>query len=128
MTWSYEYNPSLKVLEVAYRGSTTARDLQDSTSEFIRLEHEQGINRFLVDTSEIELNATLLDVHELPNKQYVAEKADKSARLAVVLSTSRFEREAALFYRDACQNRGYKVEAFDDRQQAITWLVGDASS
>lgn len=75
MPWSYEYNPTMGVIEVAYRGSTSARDLQESTSRFIDIEHEQGINRFLVDTSDMELDATLLDVHDLPEAQYVVEGA-----------------------------------------------------
>ena len=125
MPWSYEYNPTLDVIEVAYRGSTSARDLQESTSRFIDIEHEEGINRFLVDTSEMELDATLLDVHDLPETQYILEEADRNGRVALILSTSTFERQAGLFYRDVCQNRGWLVEAFSNRQEAAGWLVSD---
>jgi hypothetical protein len=52
MPWTYKHNPTLKIAEVAYSGSTTARDLRESTSEFIALEKEKGIYRFLIDTSE----------------------------------------------------------------------------
>ena len=126
MPWSYDYNPTLGVIDVAYRGSTSARDLQQSTSRFIEIEHEQGINRFLVDTSDMELDATLLDVHDIPEEQYIVEGADRNGRVALILSTSTFERQAGLFYRDACQNRGWLVEAFSDRQEALDWLTSDA--
>ena len=123
MPWSYEYNSTFDVIEVAYRGSTSNQDLQESTSKFIDIEHEKGINRFLVDTSDMELEATLLDVHDIPETQYEVEGADREGKVALILSTSRFERQAGLFYRDACQNRGWLVEAFSDRKEAMDWLT-----
>ena len=123
MPWSYEYNLALDVIEVAYRGSTSAQDLQESTSRFIEIEHKNGVNRFLVDTSDMELEATLLDVYDIPETQYEVEHADREGKVALVLPTSRFERQAVLFYRDACQNRGWFVEAFSDPKEAMDWLT-----
>ena len=127
MPWTHEYRPSLDAIEVVYSGSTSARDLQDSTSKFINIEHREGISRFLIDTREMELDATLLDVYDIPETQYVVEKADRKGRVALILAASGFERQAGLFYRDACQNRGWLVEAFADRQEAVDWLDGDGS-
>ncbi len=126
MTWTYGHNPDLAFVDVAFIGSTTARDLQECTSKMIAIEKDQGINRFLVDTREMALDASLLDVHQLPAEQYVVEQADRHGKLALILSTSRFEHQAGTFYRDACQNRGWIVEAFLDRQAAINWLTNAA--
>ena len=123
MPWSHEYDSILDVIEVVYRGSTSAQDLQESTSALIDIEHKKGINRFLVDTSDMQLDATLLDVHDIPETQYVVEGADREGKVAIILSASRFERQAGMFYRDACQNRGWFVEAFSDRKEAIDWLT-----
>ena len=122
MSWSYSFNPESQITELVYRGSTTARDLQESTTELIDKEKTDGWNRFLVDATAMELDATLHDVYDLPARQYPAQGADRAARLAVLLPTSYFEREAAEFYRDACQNRGLLVETFADRAAAMAWL------
>ena len=76
MPWTYEINPTLQIVEVAYTGNTTARDLQESTSAFIALEKKEGLNRFLIDTSEMELTASIMDVYNLPDKQYLEEAAE----------------------------------------------------
>ena len=123
MPWTYKHNPTLHIIEVAYSGRTTARDLQESTSEFIKLEKEKGINRFLIDTSEMELAASLVDIYELPNKQYVEEEADKSGRVALVLPDSPREREAVVFYETVCKNQGWKVQTFSEQNDAVHWLT-----
>jgi hypothetical protein len=123
MPWSLTYHPELPVIEVAYDGPTSAQDLQESTSHLIRIEHEQGINRFVVDTRRMALEARLLDVHEIPSRQYVEEDADPDGRVAVILSASALERDAALLFRDTCRMRGWQVEVFESREQCLDWLV-----
>ena len=88
MPWTYKHNPTLQIVEVAYTGVITARDLRESTSEFIALEKEKGMNRFLIDTTEMKFTGSLVDIYDLPNKQYPEEEADRHGRVAVVLSTS----------------------------------------
>ena len=124
MTWTYQHNPDLAIIEVAFVSNTSARDLQECTSKMIAIEKEEGVNRFLVDSRKMQLDASLLDVHEIPAEQYVVEQADRDGKVALILSTARFEHQAGMFYRDACQNRGWMVEAFADRQAALDWLTG----
>ena len=128
MPWNYKHNPTLEIVEVAYRGTITARDLRDSTSELIALQKRKGLNRFLVDTTEMELDASLADVYDLPAKQYEEEGADREGQLAIILPASPREKEAVQFYETTCKNRGWKVHAFSDRQGAISWLAGSSSS
>ena len=128
MSWTYKLNPTLRIIEVAYSGTTTARDLKESTSEFISLEKEKGINQFLIDTSEMELAASLVNIYDLPDKQYVEENADRSGRVALLLPTSSREKEAVQFYETVCKNRGWNVQTFLERQEAIDWLTRGPSS
>ena len=128
MPWTYKQDPTLQIVEVAYLGSTTARDLKESASELIALEKEKGINRFLIYTSAMEFAASLADVYNLPSKQYLEEGADRSGCVALILPTSPKEKEAVQFYETVCQNRGWNVQAFSERQEAIDWLTGGTSS
>lgn len=128
MAWRYTINQELRFVEVAYVGKTTAQDLKESTSEFITLQKEKGINRFLIDTSEMELAAALVDVYNVPDKQYVEEQADRRGCVAVILPASTKEREAAEFYETVCINRGWDVKNFLERQGAVNWLTLDTPS
>lgn len=128
MPWTYNINPTLQIVEVAYTGNTTARDLQESTSAFIALEKKEGINRFLIDTSEMELTASIMDVYNLPDKQYLEEEAERSGRVALILPTSAREKEAVNFYETVCKNRGWQVKTFLEHQEAVNWLTPGTAS
>ena len=128
MPWTYTINPTLQIVEVAYSGNTTARDLQESTTEFIALEKEKSINRFLIDTSEMVLSASILDIHNLPAIQYLEEEADLRGRVALMLPSSPREKEAVNFYETVCRNRGWDVVTFTEHQEAIKWLTRRAAS
>ena len=128
MPWTYNINATLHIVEVAYSGSTTARDLQESTSVFIALEKEQGINRFLIDTSEMELTASIMDIYNLPDKQYLEEAAERSGRVALMLPTTARETEAVNFYETVCKNRGWQVKTFFEHQEAVDWLTRGTAS
>ena len=125
MPWSLTYHPEFPVIEVAFDGPTSAQDLQESASHLIRIEHDKGINRFVVDTRRMALEASFLDILEIPSRQYVEEDADPEGRVAVILSDSALEKEAALLYRDACRMRGWQTEVFESREQCLGWLVLD---
>ena len=128
MPWTYKINPTLKIVEVSYSGSTSARDLKESTSASIALEKEKSMNRFLIDASKMKFSASLTDLYNLSDKQYIEEEAERSGRVALILLTSPKETEAVSFYETACKNRGWNVQAFSERQEAVNWLTGDISA
>lgn len=123
MPWTYEHNPVLQIIDVVYAGNITARDLRESTSELIALGKEKGINRFLLDTTEMKLDTNLVDLYDLPTQQYVEEKADRQGRIAVILPKSTRARKAAEFFETVCRNRGWLVQVFSERQGAVDWLT-----
>lgn len=123
MPWEYKSDFDKNMIEVKYTGNVTAQDLQESTSKVITLEKETGIHRILSDTTEANLAASLSDLYDIPMKQYVEEDADTLGHLAIILSTSTKEREAAEFFQIVCRSSGWQVQTFDDRQMAIDWLI-----
>ena len=123
LPWTYEHNPTHQIIEVVYEGDITASDLRESTSELIALGKEKGINRFLVNSTGIKLDANLVDLYDLPTRQYLKEKADRQGRIAVILPTSARAREAVKFFETVCMNRGWLVQVFSERQEALDWLT-----
>lgn len=76
----------------------------------------------------MEFAASMMDVYNLPGKQYLIEEADRSGRVAIVLPTSPKEKEVVHFYETVCKNRGWNVQAFAETQEAINWLTRDTPS
>ena len=128
MPWAYKCIPTLQMVEVEYSGEITAHDLHESTSEFISLEKEKGLNKFLVDTTDMNLASSYIDVYDLPTKQYLEEKADRKGRVAIIPPDCAKTRDTVRFYEDVCRNRGWMVQVFSNRQEAEAWLTGGRHS
>ena len=123
MPWRYDIDPDQQIVELTYTGDITKRDLSESVSECIALEENKGLNRFLVDTIEMLSVSSLMDVYDLPAKQYVEENADRLGRVALIPPKSSRAREAVRFYETVCQNRGWMVQVFEERHAATEWLT-----
>jgi len=123
MPWAYKDDPTLMIVEAIFAGEITAQDLKEVTSRLIAFDKEKGRDKFLIDTREMEFIATFSDLFDLPTKQYIEEGANHQDRIAVIISTSTREREAADFYKIICRNCGWQVQTFADRQHAIDWLT-----
>ncbi len=123
MPWTVEYNPVTKIVEVVYRGRVTARELNEAATERIRLQKQHSTLLVLADASRTEhLAAKIFDVHNLPEQLYVSAKADRTTHIAVVLPPSQEARKITLYFETACVNRGWCVQTFEERQDAIDWL------
>jgi hypothetical protein len=125
MPWSYQHETTSDIVEAAYTGEVSALDLRESTTTFIRLEKEQGLVKFLIDTSEMLLATSMIDLYELPTKQYIEEGADRQGRVAIIPPASKSAVEAVRFYESVCQNRGWHVRVFEQRAEALKWLKDD---
>jgi hypothetical protein len=128
MTWTLEYNRTLRIVDLVFSGITSGRDLQEATTKCILLGKEQGAVQYLVDAEELELFAPLVDIIDLPDKQYVVEGLDRLSRVALVNPKSSKAKEAAYFYETVCINRGWNVRLFPKRDDAIEWLTASEFS
>ena len=116
MSWTYEINTTLHIVNVVYKGNISTNELIDSSSYFIKLEKEKGIIRFLVDTNQVESFDSLTDLYSLPTSLYTKEDADRLGQVAIILPTSQKIKEAIQFYEMVCKNRGWRVQTFSERQ------------
>jgi hypothetical protein len=125
MSYTINHNASLGVIELTYSGRITGTDLREATSKCISLGRQTGTTKFLVDEVGMDLAVSILDLYDLPNKQYEDEEANRQGRVAIILPTSKEARDAVQFYVTACQNRGWFVRVFSERLSAINWLTGN---
>ena len=122
MATTLTHDGSRGLIEVVLAGRTTREDLADVTSRGIALVRDTGTFDVLIDLTDLELAASLLDVYNLPARQYQDENLDRRVRLGLVMPRQPRERDAAQFYEDACVNRGWQVRSFPDRDAALAWL------
>ena len=125
MPYTINHNTSLGVIELTYSGRITGADLKEATSKCISLGKQTGTTKFLVDEVGMDLAASTVDLYDLPNKQYADEEANRQAQVAIILPASKEARKAVQFYEIACQNCGWFVRVFSERQTAINWLTGN---
>ena len=124
MKWTLNYDGALSIVALVFTGRNTGQDLRESTSEAIALGKRQGCLKFLVDATDMELDATRFELYDLPATQYRVENLDRRSRAALVLPKLPKELEDAKFYETACVNRGWRVKSFRTRDEAIEWLKG----
>lgn len=128
MPYTIEHNELLGIIELTYDGCVTGTDLKESTSECIALGKRTGTTHFLVFATEKDVAASIIDIYNLPSRQYMEEGADVRSRVAVIVPSSQKSREAVRFYETACKNRGWTVQSFPERGSAIDWLIGSSAS
>jgi hypothetical protein len=115
------------LIETVFSGVITAEDLQESTAHCIALGKKMETNRFLVNAIEMELSATMMDIYNIPTKQYIDEGADRAGRLAIIAPRNARGIQAAKIFEIVCRNNGWMAKVFESDQDAIVWLRDEES-
>jgi hypothetical protein len=128
LPWKISQDPANGLIELVFHGPVSGKDLRKAASECIALGEQVGAKKFLMvlsDLVEIELNASLFDLLDLPNRQFEQEGVERHSRNAVVIPATHKARESMRFYETASRNRGWQVRMFSERQEAVGWLMGN---
>ena len=122
MPWTVAYDSELGIVDGRYIGRVTDDDFKKATAKAIGLAKANNTNRFLIDDSKWEGGASVLGLFELP-KIHEELEADRTSRAALVLPppSSTAEMRDVQFYETVCRNRGWHVQAFLEREEAIEW-------
>lgn len=125
MAWKMTRDPSTQVIQVTYYDQITPTDLKEAVAARIALQKETGYTHILIDLSDSEFMASTIDLFNIPAKLYQQGGISTQSVLALVLpnSDSSRDKDAAMFYVTACQNRGWCVQAFSDMPSAMAWLL-----
>lgn len=121
MNWNCEYLKHDKVIFIKFTGKVTLKILEDSFKACLDMSSKSGVNRYLVDHTELQPSLSAVEVYEIP-KIYDQLYLEKSSRIAVIASKNPNLRENTKFFETVSRNRGYMVRLFDDRQSSLKWL------
>ena len=121
MPWAIEYIAEKEMASLVVTGDIEDEDCGCQVAETTRLLNEHEARLVLVDCSDSETKASLPGLYRLPD--YATQLgAPWNARVAVVVSRTRFRIETFQFFELVFRNAGYDVRLFDDRQSAEGWL------
>ena len=123
MPWSVKQDPEPGLTELDCSGCLTNHDIEATETKALALAAEAGPGRFLKDLSKVEaLDLTTLDIYYLPER-WRSLQANRRNREAILAPDSSAIMNDLLFYETVCQNRGWQVKIFSQRQDAIEWLL-----
>lgn len=123
MSWNVQYVPESGFVQFTVVGHVTGDEFTKATIEGIGLAKEKSTKLFLIDDSRWEGGASVVSLYDLP-ALYAELGVDRGSRAALVSPPSASaEVEDVQFYRTVCKNRGWHVEVFQEREQAIDWLT-----
>ena len=126
MPVTVRYDPDSRFIETVNIGIATREDLTKEAVQAIALAKENDCALFLCDYSRSDVNFSVADVYDLP-ELYVAEGLERSARIAVISPQSKAGAQMAQFHETVSVNRGWNAQLFDERQDALDWLLGRRS-
>lgn len=108
-------------IEVTYSGTVTDDEYRRAIGEFIKFNSEKNCLLVLTDLREMTVTPSILNVYDSVN---LFEKMgiDNRTSEALILQENKFVEKNIKFYENACQNRGYNVRIFYNREDAIAWL------
>lgn len=122
MSWKIEYNSGKKLIELEYSGLISGDDLKKAFEKVIEYIYEYKTVLVLADCTKMSTGHTLFDLLGLLED---FEKLDvlRNVKEAVLLSTGHESAVNISFWETACQNRGFKVRIFEEKEEAVKWLI-----
>lgn len=122
MPSTVKYNPELEIVEAKYVGHVTGDEYKKDATVAFDLAKTNNTNLFLIDDSELMDAGSVLDLYDLP-ALYEELGFKRSSKAALVLPIkSAAAAEDVRFYETVCINRGWQVQVFTERQEAVEWL------
>ena len=122
MSWEVNHIESSGIVELKLVEVVTGDALREATGEAIRVAGQHDLHRGLIDASEQIRTGSMVDLVELP-QQYADQGLSRDVRIALVMPKAKELHEVADFYETVCVNRGWQVQTFPSRDEAIAWLL-----
>ncbi|MBE2218612.1 MAG: hypothetical protein IAE90_10430 [Ignavibacteria bacterium] len=106
-----------------YFGNVSRDDLAGSISGCKKLYVETGISLFLADCTQMIAEHSILDIFSKVDS-FQSLEMKKDFREAIIISKDSESKDKVNFYETACLNRGYNVRIFENKEEAVAWLLG----
>ena len=121
MKWEFHYRAEPAYLEVIISGDLSSGDLNRMAVERLQEVRKHGCNKILFDFTGVTNSLATLDIYNRPEQ---SEKVGilRTNHTAAVVPDAYLD--DFRFMETVYQNRGFDLNVFTDRQEAINYLAG----
>ena len=120
MPYKVSYDPDSAFIVTVFEGKLSLEELLAEEDESIALAIENDTRKFLVDLVAYEGFISLIDLYEFPDRY--EKKLRRPIYVAVVQPRSQEARKDVMFYETICNNRGWDIKIFANKEDAVAWL------
>jgi hypothetical protein len=113
------------IIETVYRNKVKLIDVSIVFQKNLLLAKKHRINLFLVDCTEmVDTKSMVVENYEagILFRQLI-KQIPKRVKNAIILSHHQLARENLLFFEMVTRNRGVNVRTFENREDALSWLL-----
>lgn len=121
MPYSIKFEISPRRIEVEYSGTVTDDEFNQAINDFVNFNKDKNCLLVLTDLTEMKVTPSILNVYNSINT-FEKMGIDNRTSEALILEQNKFVESNIKFYENACQNRGYNVRIFYNREDALKWL------
>lgn len=122
MPYEVKFDDNMGIVESTVTGALSSDEIRSCTDEIIDLSARHGVGEFLIDALALTSVASVVDLYDIPSR-YQEGGLSRTCRFALVLPELRSAHQISSFYDNVCNNRGWSVQPFETRHQAIAWLA-----
>ena len=116
------YHADIDVVETVYTGTITFEEVLQEFEQSLALANEKGTDRYIADLTATNLvELPRIEIFKMPGA-FEEAGGVRPVHAALVMSADRASREAAEFLRTVSRNRGWNIETFATREEAVAWL------
>ncbi|MBL8016696.1 MAG: hypothetical protein JNK43_05445 [Ignavibacteria bacterium] len=105
-----------------YHGSITNTELTDSIIGCQEIYKKTGLSLFLADCTNMLAEHSILDIFSKVDS-FESLEMKKDFKEAIIITKDSESLDKLNFYETACLNRGYNVRIFENKEDALKWLL-----
>jgi len=123
MSWSLVTTPELPFIEVVYSGNITPDELAAALAATAKAAKDSARYLFLANCQQLARGHSVTDLYYTMMEMDRLIGAGVRFREAVLLPAGKDSDDLVKFWETICVNRGFSVQLFHDRLQAVAWLT-----
>lgn len=125
MPWTIKYLEEHQIVETTYDGKLSGREIKEAGRASLSLAAQKNTILYLGDCTTLQPSRSLFDIYEIV-KFLLDLKPNRFSKEAILLPKVELSANQMRFYETLGRNRGFEVCVFEDREEAIRWLITNA--
>jgi hypothetical protein len=122
MPYTVKFLDDKGIVEAVSIGELTFEDYSKQSKEAVKLALEKNTNLIFLDTSNLSASIKAIEILSIPDL-WESIGTPRTYKLAVLTPKDESLHEDIKFFENVCRNRGWHTKLFDNKEDAIEWLL-----